>query len=94
VWFNAFKVTIHLHETEAEVKDSEGGVSHSPAAHRSLHKSTPLVNLNRLGLLTPRLIAAHMVHVNKDEARLFGASGCTAVHCPCSNLYPPLLCAR
>lgn len=37
------------------------------------------------GLLTPRTILAHAVHISEDEARLIAARAAKVSHCPCSN---------
>jgi 5-methylthioadenosine/S-adenosylhomocysteine deaminase len=68
-------VHIHLHETAGEVERSvvEHGVR-------------PLQRLRRLGLLGPQLIAVHAVHLLPEEIELLGRHGCSAVHCPSSNL--------
>jgi len=41
--------------------------------------------LNRLGLLTPRLTAAHCVHVSPKEIELMKKKGVGVAHCPASN---------
>jgi len=68
-------VHVHLHETADEVGRSvvEHGVR-------------PLERLSRLGLLGPQLIAVHAVHLLPEEIELLGRHGCSAVHCPSSNL--------
>jgi 5-methylthioadenosine/S-adenosylhomocysteine deaminase len=42
--------------------------------------------MQRLGLLGPRLIAVHAVHLNDIEIALLAAQGCSVAHCPASNL--------
>lgn len=37
------------------------------------------------GLLTPRTILAHAVHLSEDEADLIARRGSKVSHCPCSN---------
>ena len=37
------------------------------------------------GLLTPKTILAHAVHLTNDEARLIAARHSKVAHCPCSN---------
>jgi len=41
--------------------------------------------LDRLGLLSPRLIAAHCVHVSRREIDLLRMRGVGVAHCPASN---------
>ncbi len=42
--------------------------------------------LNRLGVLGPKTIAAHCVHVDEREIDLLAATGTAVAHCPQSNL--------
>ncbi|PTB63965.1 guanine deaminase [Trichoderma citrinoviride] len=39
----------------------------------------------RLGLLTPRTVLAHAVHLSEDEADAIAGQGAKVSHCPCSN---------
>ena len=68
-------IHIHLHETLHEVEESV-----------KLHGVRPVERLHRLGLLDPRLIAVHSVHLEADEIRLLARSGCSIAHCPTSNM--------
>ena len=65
---------IHLAETAAETEE---------VLKRSGKR--PVAFLSSLGLLTPRLIADHVVHVNPDEIELLAESGVRVVHNPESN---------
>ncbi len=65
----------HIHETMDEVNDSIRD-----------HGMRPLQRLHNLGLLSPRLIAAHMVHANEDEIKLLAQQGVHIAHNPASNL--------
>ncbi|CUA86450.1 Cytosine/adenosine deaminase or related metal-dependent hydrolase [Gulbenkiania indica] len=65
----------HIHETADEV---EGGVRE--------HHQRPLARLKALGLLTPRLIAAHMVHLSEEEVALAARHGLSIAHNPSSNM--------
>ena len=65
----------HVHETLHETE--EGARQHG---HR------PLERLRRLGLVGPRLIAVHSVHLDDLEIELFAREGVTVAHCPTSNL--------
>ena len=68
-------IHIHLHETEHEIAES-------------LQKfgMRPLQRLEQLGLLTPRLVSAHMTHLNEAEIASYAEVGAHVVHCPESNL--------
>lgn len=68
-------VHLHCHETAQEVADSV-----------RLHGQRPLARLDRLGLVTDRLIAVHMTQVTDAEAALCAQRGVSVVHCPESNL--------
>ena len=68
-------IHIHLHETDDELQHS--------TEH---HQLRPIARLEKLGLLTPRLIGVHMTHLNDDDMQSFADSGAHIVHCPESNL--------
>ncbi|KAL7788969.1 hypothetical protein V8C37DRAFT_387415 [Trichoderma ceciliae] len=40
---------------------------------------------DRFGLLTPRTVLAHAVHISEEEATLIAQKGSKISHCPCSN---------
>jgi 5-methylthioadenosine/S-adenosylhomocysteine deaminase len=65
----------HLHETRTEIEDS-----------LAQHKVRPLERLGALGVLGPRLIAAHAVHVTDEEIDALARHGASVAHCPSSNL--------
>lgn len=68
-------IHIHLHETREEIRESE-----------QRYGVRPLERLQRLGLLSPSLIAVHAVHLLPEEIRLLTKHGCSVAHCPASNL--------
>ncbi|OHX13996.1 TRZ/ATZ family hydrolase [Chromobacterium sphagni] len=65
----------HIHETADEVSNSV-----------KEHHQRPLARLKELGLLSPRLIAAHMVHLNDAEIELAARHGVSVAHNPASNM--------
>jgi cytosine/adenosine deaminase-related metal-dependent hydrolase len=67
------KVVMHAAQSADEVKliSQRFGVS-------------PIRHLDRLGLLTPELIAAHCVYAEDADLRLMAQRGVTLVHCPLS----------
>lgn len=65
----------HIHESVDEI-----------ATSLKEHGVRPLARLHRLGLLSPRLIAAHMVHTTDEEIRLLQETGVHIAHNPASNL--------
>ncbi len=68
-------IHMHVHETVDEV---EGSIQQ--------HKMRPLERLHKLGLLSPKLCAVHMVHLLPGEIESVAESGVRIVHCPQSNL--------
>ncbi|RXZ45537.1 TRZ/ATZ family hydrolase [Crenobacter cavernae] len=68
-------VHCHIHETGFEVADSV-----------TQHHQRPLARLKQLGLLSPRLTAAHMVHLSDDEIELAARYGVNVAHNPASNM--------
>lgn len=68
-------IHIHVSETEKEVNDCihQFGVS-------------PVHYLNKLGILSPRIIIAHGLYVSDDELPLLADNGVKVVHNPASNM--------
>jgi 5-methylthioadenosine/S-adenosylhomocysteine deaminase len=65
----------HVHETVDEIGQ---GVAQ--------HGVRPFERLRRLGLVGPRLIAVHSVHLEPVELDTMAREGVTVAHCPSSNL--------
>lgn len=65
----------HLHETQDEIR-----ISMESAGMR------PIERMQQLGLLSPSLIAVHMVHLTDHEIKLMHQFGCSIAHCPSSNM--------
>ena len=65
----------HVHETEDEIAESV-----------ATHGCRPLERLDRLGIVSERLIAVHAVHLNPHEIQLLAQRGSSVAHCPASNL--------
>ncbi len=72
---NGLKLHIHLSETVTEVEDC-----------LKAHGTTPVRYLDSIGFLGPDVIAAHCIHIDREEWDILAARGVTAVHCPCSNM--------
>jgi 5-methylthioadenosine/S-adenosylhomocysteine deaminase len=68
-------VHLHVHETQHEIDES-----------LAQHGVRPLARLDRLGLVSERLIAVHSVHLTEDEISLLAQRGASVAHCPASNL--------
>ena len=69
------RLHIHISETKQEVADC-----------LKAHGTTPVRYLDKIGLLGPNVIAAHVVHVDKEEIQILARRGVTVVHNPCSNM--------
>ncbi|MFZ6845985.1 TRZ/ATZ family hydrolase [Undibacterium sp. RuTC16W] len=65
----------HIHETQDEIDTS-----------LKQYGMRPLQRLHQLGLLSPALIAAHVVHANDAEIALLARHGVHVAHNPASNL--------
>jgi len=68
-------IHMHVHETAHEV--AEGTAQHG---------ARPLSRMASLGLVGPRLIAVHAVHLDDRELDLMAREGVSVAHCPSSNL--------
>ncbi len=65
----------HLHETHAEITESE-----------QKYHLRPLARLANLRLLGPQVSFAHAVHLQQQEMDMLAENGCHIAHCPSSNL--------
>jgi len=68
-------IHIHVHETATEVAQS-----------LVKYGERPLARLERLGLLSSRLIAVHMTQLTEEEVALCARRNIHVAHCPESNL--------
>jgi 5-methylthioadenosine/S-adenosylhomocysteine deaminase len=68
-------IHLHLHETADEIRIG-----------LESHGMRPIERLLQLGLLTPNLIAVHMVQARESDLKLLQRNGCHVAHCPSSNL--------
>ena len=68
-------VHTHVSETAREVAES-----------LAKFKETPVERLYRLGVLKPRTICAHCVHLGEPDQKIFKKSGASAVYNPDSNM--------
>jgi len=89
-------LTLHVAESAAEVALLRDGTG--PLAdffrERGLAdqewqppKSTPVGYLHRMGVLSPRTLAVHCVHLDRQDRSLLQAGRVTVVTCPRSNRY-------
>jgi 5-methylthioadenosine/S-adenosylhomocysteine deaminase len=67
-------IHIHVSETAKEVKDSQ-----------EKYGISPVERLDKLGILRPRTICAHCVHLDAQDREIFVKSGASAVYNPDSN---------
>lgn len=68
-------VHIHMHETAQEITDAIASDGRRP-----------LQRMADLGLISPRLVCAHMTQATSEEMAMLAAAGSSVVHCPSSNL--------
>ncbi|MBE9550383.1 MAG: TRZ/ATZ family hydrolase [Proteobacteria bacterium] len=68
-------IHMHLQESAWEIQDS-----------MEKHGIRPMARLEKLGLLSPRLMAVHMTQVTDHEIDLLASHGVHVLHCPESNL--------
>ena len=66
---------LHLAETENEVVQC-----------RERFGTTPVRYLQKLGILSPRLVIAHVLYVDDEEIRILADNGVKVVHNPASNM--------
>ncbi len=69
------RVHLHVHETAGEIVESQ-----------RQHGCRPLERLGALGVVSPRLVAAHCVHLTDAEITLLAERGAHVAHCPAANL--------
>jgi 5-methylthioadenosine/S-adenosylhomocysteine deaminase len=72
---NDVPIHIHISETRKEVSDC-----------LALYGLRPVQWLDKIGLLGPNVIAAHVVHVTDEEIGILARSSVKVVHCPVSNM--------
>lgn len=68
-------IHVHIHETADEIRDS-----------LSAHGLRPIARLRKLGVLGENLIGVHAVHLDDTDIEHLAHHGCSAVHCPTSNM--------
>lgn len=68
-------IHLHLSETKGEVEECV-----------RLHGTTPVHYLERIGILSPRLILAHVIWVDDEELDLLAKYNVKVVHNPASNM--------
>ena len=72
---NGQTLTLHVSETEKEVQDCIAA-----------HGMSPVRWLDHLGVLGDNVIAAHVVHIDEEEAEILKERGVWIAHNPCSNM--------
>ncbi len=68
-------ILLHVAETKQEIETV-----------REKYQATPVVHLDKLGLLCPQLIAKHVVWATDDELLLLKKHNVGVAHCPQSNM--------
>lgn len=82
---NGLRVHTHLHETEDECNASRKQDRKNPACHLSKAACRPMEDLDKIGLVNDRFVAAHMVHLTPGEIQLAARKKMHVVSCPISN---------
>lgn len=72
---NDLLIHLHLAETKDEVEQC-----------RQRFGTTPVRHLYQLGILSPRLVLAHVLYLDEEEISMLAASGAKVVHNPASNM--------
>jgi 5-methylthioadenosine/S-adenosylhomocysteine deaminase len=72
---NDLPIHIHISETQKEVDDC-----------LALYGLRPVQWLEKIGLLGPNVIAAHVIHVTDEEVGILARNEVKVVHCPASNM--------
>ena len=67
-------IHIHASETAREVEECVAA-----------HGMTPIAYLDSLGILGPRTVLAHAVHLSDEDIEIIRERGAYISHCPCSN---------
>lgn len=68
------RIHIHAAETAKEFEDC-----------LAQHNATPIAYLNSLGVLGPKTILAHCVHLTDDDRKIIAETGAVIAHNPVSN---------
>lgn len=68
-------IHIHVHEARSEVEQS-----------LKQYGIRPLERLQRLGLVTPNLIAVHAIHLDTGDIQMLASEGAHVAHNPTSNM--------
>jgi 5-methylthioadenosine/S-adenosylhomocysteine deaminase len=69
------QIHCHVNETRGEIEQA-----------LAQHGNRPVQRLWNLGVVGPRLIAVHSVHLDGHEIDLFARHGVSVAHCPSSNM--------
>lgn len=72
---NEILIHLHLAETEGEMERC-----------RERFGMTPVRYLHKLGILSPRMVLAHVLYLDEEEIRMLADSGAKVVHNPASNM--------
>lgn len=72
---NDLLIHLHLAETLDEVEQC-----------RERFRTTPVRHLHQLGILSPRLVLAHVLYIDEEEIRLLAEQQVKVVHNPASNM--------
>lgn len=74
------KFDAHVHSHAAESEEEERIIMERTGMRE-------IVYLDSVGLINPRTVLAHCVHLNDREIDIMAKRGCHVAHCPSANLY-------
>lgn len=85
--------TEHLHEVKALAEKLDAPIiihlAEAPTETRFIaekYGTRPALYLEKIGFLSPRVLAAHVVHVNDEEINILKQREVGVAHCPQSNM--------
>lgn len=73
-----FGARVHIHAAESPQQ---------PALSVEITGAREIIFLDSLGLINPRTVCAHCVHLNRREMAIMARRGGHVAHCPTANLY-------
>jgi 5-methylthioadenosine/S-adenosylhomocysteine deaminase len=75
----------HAHDTYYHMHVSQ--TQHEMDTIRERHGMSSVAYLNQIGMLGPRLAAAHCIYTNDDDVALLSATGSSVLYCPSTHAF-------
>ncbi len=83
---NLRRIAALADETDVPVMSHLAEMDFEVAQLAADYGETPVAHYHRLGLLSPRLIAAHCIHVNDTDIAMLREADCGVAHNPVANM--------